>query len=315
MTDEVSLDRLSTAAVPAAERYAFWEQSVSALWQQMTLQGGRDTPADFRAEFTNVGAGCASIATGFLDPVCAAVTAVEARERDPDSLILALQGAGRLAVDARGERHEYPNRTLLLRSVDEPTVHTYSARTPMVLLAVSTAQLSIPLARLRPLMFRPLSLDPGLSAMFVGAARAARRSAPQRDATGMQGYLHGLAELLLRTVSGSEPEHAGTAVVRRQQARDIIRARLGDPALSTATVASELGISVRRLQQVFAGQTSVAQEIRQLRLTRAQRLLRDPLARHQSIAAVARRCGYADHTNFSRAFRQATGMTPRDFRA
>jgi len=43
--------------------------------------------------------------------------------------------------------------------------------------------------------------------------------------------------------------------------------------------------------------------------------LRDPLARHQSIAAVARRCGYADHTNFSRAFGQATGMTPRDFRA
>jgi len=104
-------------------------------------------------------------------------------------------------------------------------------------------------------------------------------------------------------------------VVRRQQARDIIRARLGDPALSMATVASELGISVRRLQQVFAGEPSVAQEIRQLRLTRAQRLLRDPLARHQSIAAVARRCVYADHTNFSRAFRQATGVTPRDFRA
>ncbi len=315
MTDAVSLDRLSTAAVPAAERYAFWEQSVSAIWQQMTLQGGRDTPADFRAEFTNVGARGASIATGVLDPVCAAVTAVEARERDPDSLVLALQGAGRLAVDARGERHEYPNGTLLVRSVDEPTVHTYSARTPMVLLAVSTAQLSIPLARLRPLMFRPLPLDPGLSAMFLGAARAARRSAPHCDATGMQGYLHGLAELLLRTVIGSKPEHAGTAVVRRQQASDIIRARLGDPALSTVTVATELGISVRRLQQLFEGQTSVAQQIRQLRVTRAQRLLRDPLAGDQSIAAIAGRCGYADHANFSRAFRQATGMTPRHFRA
>lgn len=135
------------------------------------------------------------------------------------------------------------------------------------------------------------------------------------NAAGLDSYLRGVAEMVLRTVCGDAPDHSATQVVRRRQARDVIRARLGDPSLTAAAVAADLGISPRRLHQVFEGQCSVAGQIRALRIERARGLLGDPVAGEQSIAGIATRCGFGDHASFSRAFRQATGMTPRDFRA
>lgn len=157
----------------------------------------------------------------------------------------------------------------------------------------------------------PLPLNPALCALLAGAAQ---RSRTALDAVGFSAYLHGIAELVLRIVIGQQPDHSGTAAVRRQQARDVIRARIADPSLTTATVADELGLSVRRLQQIFEGEASIAQQIRDARIDRARRLLQDPLAQDQSIATIARSCGFGDHANFSRSFRRATGMAPRDFR-
>jgi AraC-like DNA-binding protein len=44
-------------------------------------------------------------------------------------------------------------------------------------------------------------------------------------------------------------------------------------------------------------------------------LLSDPLWAAQPVSVVAQRCGFLDHSQFSRAFRQHTGTTPRSFRA
>ncbi|MEO9222798.1 MAG: helix-turn-helix transcriptional regulator [Mycobacteriaceae bacterium] len=314
MGDEVSLARMSTAAVPAAERFDFWQDSLSSTLQPVDIQPVRGYEGDFRAAFGCVATERSTIGSGTTDPVSSKVTVAHARVRDASNVLLSMQGTGRLDVEARGERTEFASHTLLVQADDEPTVHTRSARASVVLMSVRAADLSLPMARLRPLMFRPLRIDPSLSEMFARAAWAAQRSATGFDAVSLDAYLHGVAELLLRTVSGQQPEHAGTAALRRQQARDVIRARFSDPRLNSARVAQELGVSVRRLQQIFAGGDSLAQQIRDLRLSRAQELLRDPTHRNLPIAGLAAQCGFADHSTFSRAFRHATGISPRDFR-
>ena len=57
---------------------------------------------------------------------------------------------------------------------------------------------------------------------------------------------------------------------------------------------------------------SVAQWIIRERLEVARRELAGP--RTQPIATVARQCGFTDPTHFSRRFREAYGMSPREWR-
>jgi AraC-like DNA-binding protein len=65
----------------------------------------------------------------------------------------------------------------------------------------------------------------------------------------------------------------------------------------------------RQLRRIF--QLTPGQVIARKRLEAAAHLLRDT---PQPIAEVALDCGYCDHSAFTRAFREATGMKPRQFR-
>ncbi|RCS54123.1 AraC family transcriptional regulator [Bremerella cremea] len=65
----------------------------------------------------------------------------------------------------------------------------------------------------------------------------------------------------------------------------------------------------RRMRRVFG--LTTGQWLLKLRIDLAQRLLRTS---EESIASIALQAGYADQSAFTRQFRRATGMSPRDYR-
>ena len=77
-------------------------------------------------------------------------------------------------------------------------------------------------------------------------------------------------------------------------------------------IAREHNISVRWLYDNWTGELSVVQWIIRERLELARRDLAGP--RKQSIARVARQCGFTDPAHFSRRFRETFGMSPREWR-
>jgi AraC-like DNA-binding protein len=94
-----------------------------------------------------------------------------------------------------------------------------------------------------------------------------------------------------------------------------VQRHLTDPNLSPARIAHEHNISVRHLYNTwFERDLSLAQWIMSERLEAARRELLRPGAQSQTIAAIARRCGFTDATHFSRRFRDAYGMSPREWR-
>ncbi|MEV7808095.1 helix-turn-helix domain-containing protein [Microbispora sp. NPDC088329] len=96
---------------------------------------------------------------------------------------------------------------------------------------------------------------------------------------------------------------------------DFIRQRLGDPDLTPETIAAAHQISVRHLYTLFREQgLTVAAWIRRCRLERCHRDLADPRQRSLPIQAVAARWGFTDASTFSRAFRAAYGISPREHR-
>lgn len=96
---------------------------------------------------------------------------------------------------------------------------------------------------------------------------------------------------------------------------EYVRVYLAEPDLSAARIAAEHHISVRHLYATLArSEITLGDWIRTQRLEECRKELATPGAARISIAAVGRRWGFADATNFGRAFNRAYGMSPREWR-
>ncbi|MGA5506986.1 helix-turn-helix domain-containing protein [Streptomyces umbrinus] len=96
---------------------------------------------------------------------------------------------------------------------------------------------------------------------------------------------------------------------------DFVRAHLTDAGLTPTRIARAHGISLRRLYTVMSDAgVSLAPWIRDQRLAHARRLLVSSGAGHLTIEAVARRSGFVSAAHFSRVFKAAYGLSPRDWR-
>jgi AraC-like DNA-binding protein len=96
---------------------------------------------------------------------------------------------------------------------------------------------------------------------------------------------------------------------------DFIFDNLSDPGLSPDTIAAGNFISTRQLHKVFRAEgTTVSTFIREQRLEQCRRAFVDPSLSHLSVADIAMAGGIFDRAHFSRIFRTAYGMSPREYR-
>jgi AraC-like DNA-binding protein len=124
-----------------------------------------------------------------------------------------------------------------------------------------------------------------------------------------------LVSTMLHAEMDIAPDRMKPQALLAVSAREYIEANLSDPMLSPASIAAAHFISTRHLHNVFhESGTTVASWIRSQRLDGARRELRDPLHAGKSVGAVAARWGFLDAAHFSRTFRDAFGVSPRDWR-
>ncbi|WP_412520712.1 helix-turn-helix domain-containing protein [Actinomadura madurae] len=162
--------------------------------------------------------------------------------------------------------------------------------------------------------------EQGISAVFARwltglVVRAEEFTAP--DATALTSLtVDLLGAVLAHHLDSPLPDTAETSRrVLVLRIDDFVRQRLGDPALSPATIAVAHRISVRHLHELFAErEMTVSAWIRHLRLERCRLDLADPLLRAYPVQAIARRWGFTDATHFSRAFRGTYGIPPGRYR-
>ena len=105
----------------------------------------------------------------------------------------------------------------------------------------------------------------------------------------------------------------GTVVVQRAKAH--IEDMLHDPALSPADLAAAIGVSLRRLQELFHDRSqNISDYIWERRLAVAAQRLREPKAVQMPIGLLAYTCGFTSQAHFSRRFKDRYGASPREFR-
>lgn len=94
---------------------------------------------------------------------------------------------------------------------------------------------------------------------------------------------------------------------------DYIAAHYGEEDLSTVGIAEHFHFSPAYLNVLFKQERKVTlkQYLSNYRLERARRLLEQD---YRKITEIAEKCGYANANYFAKVFREATGMTPLEYR-
>jgi AraC-like DNA-binding protein len=127
-------------------------------------------------------------------------------------------------------------------------------------------------------------------------------------------------DLIMAAISErSNRNDSRTDVYRSAQfhrAKALIDGRLQDPTLSLSQVASELGVSTRYISCLLHERAlSYRNYVLEQRLLRAKNDLSDPRLANRAITTIAYSWGFTDSAHFSRTFKAAHGMSPREYRA
>ncbi|WP_245949052.1 helix-turn-helix domain-containing protein [Gluconacetobacter liquefaciens] len=171
-----------------------------------------------------------------------------------------------------------------------------------------------------PLRVGVLDPTPGIRQVLAGFLQSLGQSLEAMDTRQLRAIELALSELLIGCVLSDPAYGGGDPPLNRRIAAmhnlcQLIESELTDPDLTMTAIARKHGISPRGLQKLFAatGQ-NFSQYLRQRRLARCHDDLASPLSAHLSISEICFRWGFNDAAHFSRSFRQAYDLTPREWR-
>ncbi|MEU8823203.1 helix-turn-helix domain-containing protein [Streptomyces sp. NPDC048636] len=311
--------------IPPAERFAAWRALADEVTIPVELRSDHEN--DFAALMRGVGLGEVTVAFTSVPSLHNERTSVHIRRSDPQLYHLNLVVRGETDLDHGGHHTTLGPRQFMLTSTSTPyRGESVRGRVDELTVGIAPALLPFAPSDLRLLLGRPLSGQTGIGAML---ADLLTRLATETDGYGPADgprlgtvVLDLLTALLAHELDAGPVGHAEAAVTpegRRRtlllRVQEFVRRNLHDPELSPASIAAAHHISVRYLYRLFEQQGhTVSAWIRGQRLERCCRDLADPALGETPIHAIAARWGFGHAAEFSRAFRGAYGVPPRDFR-
>ncbi|MFD0278204.1 helix-turn-helix domain-containing protein [Kitasatospora sp. NPDC127111] len=289
----------------------------------MLLALGTEHLADFRAEITGLGLGPVRLSTFALPPARPRPAPARVRRDDPEQLRLALVTRGAFPVSRPGHEGATAGDTAWTDTSGAVADNGASGRgeARAIVLRMPRSVLPLESTGLDRLLARPVPVTGGAGAIladFLGALVRHGPECPAEEAGRLGSIVLDLATVYLAQRLGGlgETPAEARARVMRQRIVTFIEHNLGDPDLTPRTVADRHHLSLRGLYALFQGQPlSVAASIRRKRLERCHADLARHELRNHPVQAIAGRWGFSNATAFSRAFREAYGVTPTEHRA
>jgi AraC-like DNA-binding protein len=245
-------------------------------------------------------------------------SARQARQDAEPLLSFAVQEVGTALQDHLDGRSVVPVGGLTLTDVTSPYEYRWSGRGVCRSLQLPVSRLGLPVDVLRQALpqARHSPLYGLVSAHLEHVTLDAERLVAEPMVHSLASATVDLTRALLVSAAGTgRATEDALAETMLSQVRSHVRQHLTEPDLDARSVAAALSISVRQLYRVCAaGGFSLEQWVIDQRLEGARAELADPGSHGRSIAAVARRWGFTDPSYFSRRFRRAFGVSPRDWR-
>ncbi|MEU0402460.1 helix-turn-helix domain-containing protein [Streptomyces sp. NPDC006197] len=308
---------LSTASVPDQDKVAYWNDAVSRTLVPMTVVPRGDGPFDGRI---------ATDRLGYLQ-VCTMEADAERVSRTPaliarssEALVaVGVQMSGTATFVQDGRRAEVGEGDLVVYDTTRPYSFDYPRRFATHVFQLPRRTLGVSDDDIRQVTGSAIGTGDGVGAMLLPFLAALASSTADGYPPAVANRLAGNVVDLFSTLIAERAHRGGTDTDARShlmlRVLDHINRNLGDPDLSPEHIAREHRISVRYLHRLFEGEgTTVGQFVRRRRLEECRRELARRGRTAPTVSAVAQRWGFVNPAHFSRSFRAAYGVSPREWR-
>ncbi|MGC0318359.1 helix-turn-helix domain-containing protein [Kitasatospora acidiphila] len=311
---------VTTASVPDEKKAAFWGEAVSRTLVPVEVVPPPGRPFEGRLESHRLG--YVRVSTMEADATRVSRTAgLIARSPQAEPQVgVGVQVSGRAVLRQDGRRAEVAEGGLVLYDTARPYSFDYPERFRSHVFQVPRRLLGVPECDIRQAAGTAITSTEGFGAVllpFLGTLAASAHSYPASVGDRLAGSVADLLIMLVAQLTGptaTDPRTSNGNLVER--VRDHINRHLGDPELSPELIARAHHISVRYLHRLFEGEgVTVSRLIQQCRLEACARELARRSRTAPTVSAVAQRWGFVNPAHFSRAFRAAYGVSPREWRA
>lgn len=305
-------ERFSTTLVSGPERFSYWREAVCDAYVQLGCEAMEKQTFRGDIQLERLPNISISFVSGTAHEVHRRIRDI-ARSND-DYFLLSLQ-MNNSSLVAQGNRvaELQPGDCALYGSTD-PYVLTLSDQFRQLVVQVPKRQLLSRLPNADLLTGRKISGTSEIGQLVGNSILKFARTLGQGSSVVQsfgQDVIVDLVATGLATLGGANYELSLPEQHIMLRARSFIQANLGDPDLDRNAVADAAGLSVRRLNEIFAKQgQSISSHIRETRLERAARDLSDPCHRRQSISEIAGKWGFGNFQHFSKVFRERFGISP-----
>ena len=298
---------------PVAQSFEQWRENVSMAF--VPLDAVSTGPSSFEGTLVSSTLGTLQLSEVTGREVDVRRTRATIRRSDPGLIKVGLQltGSGTLVQNDR-EAVLNPGDFAVYDTSAPYELH-FSGDFEMFVVMFPRRELRIDDRELTTVAARRIEGAQGVGALVSPFLHTLRRNALDGTLPTTPMLEHAVLDLLGAALDDAAPHEArgSTLLV---EAKALVESHLSDPSLSTASLAARLHISTRYLQKLFESDgRTVAGWIRSRRLDRCHRDLRDPRFAGDSIGTICARHGLIDSSNFSKLFKEAYGVPPREYRA
>ncbi|MFD7595739.1 helix-turn-helix domain-containing protein [Kitasatospora sp. NPDC059812] len=309
---------LDTTGIPSADRAEYWHEAVSRTFIPLDVALCEDAPAPAAITSHRLGAVQVSLVQAGPQRVERSAGLIARGGEDHLTLALHHRGTARLVQDGR-QVELRPGAFAIsdagrpfVKELPEPFVFT-AFHWPRSAVGVTEEDLRV----LTATAFDTCDDTARLVAAYLEClSRSAGSMEPQVARRLAATALDLLAVLAHERRGRAAPEAPEAALATLARVKDHILRHLGDRDLSPERIAGAHHVSVRYLHKLFRFEgVTVARWIQRQRLDMSRRDLGRPNAGRATVAAVAGRWGFVSASHFSRAFRAAYGVSPREWQA
>jgi AraC-like DNA-binding protein len=315
MVQALPVSSFDTAPLPAKEQFPAWRESIAPMFDAASL--GECDPAAFQGAFR----------TYFAGPLILGGTAFDGHRYGRDDgrvrrdglnhYHIGLQVSGRI-VGRLGE-HDIvigPGDIVLLDFARQ--VALQAERCEMLVIGVprEAIELNIPPGEHHGLVLRG---ETGLGSLLGDHMRSLIARLPAMTAeeataaaAGSVGMIAACFQPTAATFARAQPALLESLLSR---IRRHIALNLRAGPVGADEICNEFHISRASLYRLFEPFGGVASYVQNQRLSHVFTALMNPLQNHRNISEIAYDWGFTSESHFSRAFRKAFGMTPRDARS
>jgi AraC-like DNA-binding protein len=302
----------STADVSGARRLDYWAESVC---KRLIPAAGKFSPQrDFQGSLTGHTLGNLTLCRMSSQPHTFDRTPHHVRVAPEEDFVAVLMQEGTALLQQGGREVQVRPGDIVLYDAARPFVH-HLAPASALLVRMPRQQLLSRFARAEAMATVRIAEGRSMATLLMRMAEEAfdfsAGGAPDAAGARLAGaFLDTLtAAMEMQDSHGTDGAQGSRYGSAYQRASQYIDAHLDDSALDSDGIAAAVHLSARTLARVFATHgTTVMHHVWKRRLDAAFRVLNE--GRVHQVSQAALQCGFNDLSHFSRAFRNAFGMTP-----